>query len=189
MILANITSYIGQDLEAEHYYCSYIISSNEIPKQHNSSGDKNELLRVLNESQARNLNLKDGSHYRIGDKTNRFDSIEQIHKTLIKKFPKENIVTYKDDKVFKEMLCVVEGKNLGYKYFGEVWVTVPYSCFKDIIPKEHKIKCYHCNREYLLEDVSIDQCWNDNRTGVVFLKRRDVDDHCDCYDLVWNVIL
>ena len=71
------------------------------------------------------LNKKDSwSGWRIGMNTNRFKSIDQIHSELKKQFKGQTIVTYEQYRIFKEMLYFKDGKNLGYKFFGEVWSDI-----------------------------------------------------------------
>jgi hypothetical protein len=203
MITANITSYIGQDLEAEHYYCEYEEIPDSFPsKTFNGSsfGDK-ELKLSLTESQAKNLNKKDGHHiYKVGTKTNRFDSIKQIHDELKKVFENQIIVTYYENRIFKEMLYLKDGVNLGYKAFGEVWNSCPNQCWSDLIPKDVKVKC-ECGKEYTLDQVSYERTSNDNyndgkeRTITIFYKKREFEDEtgedlcCKYFYLMWNVIL
>lgn len=197
MIIANITSYIGQ-LDAVHYYCSYHEVANlkgSLPSKYyqGSSFNKHELVRELTDQKEINyINQKDGSMdgcgYEIGDKTNRFNSIDEIHKELKTIFPDEDIITYLEDTIFAEMLCIINGVDLKTSLFKNVFTTIPRSCYNDLISLDNlKIRCYHCKREYQLDDISMVVDYN--RPLLRFLGKSDVDDHCDCFDLEWNIIL
>jgi hypothetical protein len=193
MIQANITTYVGQDMEAEHYYCHYFheFQDKPAPKQYNGSRWRDEELKFsLTESECVALNKKDrGYRHRVGDTTNRFASHRQIHEELLKQFPGQTIVCYDDGRVSKDMLYIVRGKeNLGYKFFGEVWTSVFSSVYKDLLPEDTKYRCYHCKKEYEFDDISHERVWGD-RTLVEFLKKRDMDDPCDCYELEWNAVI
>lgn len=193
MIIANITSYYGQ-ADAEHYYCEYhIIEEKTIDKQYNgTSYDETELKRkITSTNEAIYLNKKDSSNcWKIGSKTNRFNTIEEIHTDLINLFPDHTIVTYNEGILFKEMLCYVKGENLGYKYFGEVWNNIPTSCYKELLPTNGiKIKCDDCGKEYSLDEVSY-ETEHLGKPLIQFMKKRDMDELCCKYfNLVWNVIL
>lgn len=205
MLFANITSFIGQCSEAEHYYCHYYEAEpgEKITKQYYGAGwCDDELTRlVTKQNEIDFLNRKDNGdfraipsfRYRAGMETNRFNSIEEIHQTLIEKFGDQTIVTYDNSHIFKDMLYYVDGKNLTYKAFGDVWETVPISCWKDLLPELDTIiiKCDDCGHEYKLEDVSYDQYYSiEKRTLVKFYKKWEMDERCCKYfDLMWNVIL
>lgn len=196
MIQANISSYIGQDADAEHYYCHiHVIEGNIPPKQYNGGSWGTEQLQYeLTEAEAVRLNKKDNEvgfscfRYKAGTSVGRFESIKQIHEELLKQYPNQDIVSYNECIPFKEMLCIVDGVDHGVKYFGEFFVNVPRSCYEDLIPETHKIRCHFCNKEYALEDVSSKNNWR-GRTIVNFAKKYDVIDACKCFDLEWNVIL
>jgi hypothetical protein len=136
------------------------------------------------------LSKKEKYPWKEGTMSNRFDSIEEIHDCLKKTFPNEIIVSYYEGQLFKEMIYIKNGVNLGYEAFGEVWSSVPKSVYKDLIPKNVKIKCYKCGHEYTLEEVTIERVWEKNRILVEFLPKREMDDVCCKYfDLEWNVII
>lgn len=196
MIIANITSYIGQ-IDAEHYYCSYIEieDSNELPKKtyNGPSYSKNELSRVITEKEeAYHLNRKEHStRFHTGSKLNKFNTIDQIHKILIQTFPDKDIVTYYESQLFSEMLYIKDGINLGIKGFGEVFVYTPTSCYKDLLPPPEtiKIKCDDCGKEYTLDEVTYES-EHFGRELIIFTKKRDMDDVCCQYfNLIWNVVL
>lgn len=205
MLFANITSFIGQCSEAEHYYCHYYEAKpdEKITKQYYGAGwGGDELTRLItNPTEIKFLNEKDNFGeerasryiYKGGMETTRFNSIQEIHDTLIEKFGDQTIVTYENSHIFKDMLYYVDGKNLTYKAFGDVWETVPTSCWKDLLPELDTIviKCDDCGHEYKLEDVSYDQYYSiEKRTLVKFHRKRDMDEPCCKYfDLMWNVIL
>jgi hypothetical protein len=191
MITGNISTYIGQDGDAEHYYCSYRISEDEFPKT-NSGGSygRTDLKHPLSYAQASAMSRKDHFHWEEGTMSNRFDTIEEIHEYLKQKFPNEIIVTYYEGQLFKEMLYIKEGKNLGYEAFGEVWSCVPRSVYKRLLPADLKIKCCECGHEYKLEEVTSERSWGEE-TLVQFLDKRDLEEDpcCKYFDLEWNVIL
>lgn len=197
MIIANITTYLGQDTSAIHYYCSYEKVSESIPKKYYNGGSSNEIKKTISTQKAADfLNEKDSwGGWRIGMKINRFDSIDEIHSTLKKLFKKQTIVTYYEHRLFREMLYFKDGVNLGFEFFGEVWSGVPTSCWKDILPNEPiKIRCGDCGKEYKLEEVSYEREW-ENRTLIQFYKRyemgidSDEEPCCKYFSLEWNIIL
>lgn len=194
MIIANITTFEGQCADAEHYYCHYEVNPWKTPSIYYSgaSWGSEELNRVIDDQKEVDYFQKKDkfSGIRLGRKTNRFNTIEQIHEVLIKTFPDQDIVTYYESRIFKGMLYIVNGINLTYKEFGEVWVAVPTSVFKDLLPdfSEIKIKCGDCGHEYTMDEVSEVLEYN-NREWVKFLHKRDMDDICCKYfALEWNVI-
>ena len=194
MIIANITTYAGQCSEAEHYYCGYHIIEEKTPTTHcMSSYDEIELKRkITSTNEVVYFNKKDSCRtWRIGSELNRFDSIEDIHSELIKLFGEQTIVTYYESQVFKEMLCYIDGVNIGYSFFGEVWSSIPSSCYKDLLPELDtiKIKCYECGQEYDFDEIT-EETEHMGRPLIKFLKKRDMDEVCCKYfDLIWNVIL
>ncbi len=195
MILANITSYIGQ-IDAEHYYCSYIIeNTTEFPKKTYSGSSylRNELTRVIKEKEeAYYLNRKEScTRFHTGSVLKKFNTINQIHETLIETFPNQDIVTYYEDQLFRDMLYIKDGVNLGIKAFGEVFTYVPTSCYKDLLPSPEliKIKCDDCGKEYTLDEVTYES-EHLGRPLIIFIKKRDMDDICCKYfNLIWNVVL
>jgi len=198
MIEANITSYIGQDNDAVHYYCHYDEENYEIPKKYGSVGyGCDELFRTITDTiEVIRLNNKDRAHgIRLGGKTNRFNTFEEIHNELLKKFPNENIVTYQDNQPFREMLCFIDGHDLGYKGLGELWLNVPHTCWRDLLPNEGEIivKCEHCGTVHTFEEIVMDEYYHEieKRTLIKFATRGyEMNDRCCKFpDLVWNVIL
>ncbi|MDD5649094.1 MAG: hypothetical protein PHF86_01565 [Candidatus Nanoarchaeia archaeon] len=195
MIIANITTYIGQDSEAEHYYCFYQESTSTKPSlfYNGSSFNKIDLKRKLtSSSEIRNLNLKDRTaKWEFGEMINRFLTIEQILNTLKEQFKGQDIITYYESKIFKEMLCILKGVDYGYKFFGEVWIPIPTSCWSNLLPERNtiKIKCGNCGTIHNFEDVIEEKEW-DGKPLIQFYKKSEVDDPCcKYYDLEWNVIL
>ena len=193
MIAANITTWEGMCTDAEHFYCNYCDIGDNIPNKYCSVGsfDSIELKRTLSKSESDYLNKKDLtiSCYSKGSKTNRFDSIEQIHDRLKKLFPNQNIITYLESQLFKEMLYLVDGKNIGIESFGEIYNNVPTSCYKDLVPEDVKIKCERCGKEHLLEDVTYERDYN-FRPLLYFTKKRDMDELCcNRFELIWNTVL
>lgn len=200
MIIANITTYIGMDAEAEHYYCSYDEIENSdkfIPMPYFKKDTQ--LHRILTSNvEVLKLNKKGGySWMKLGDETNRFNSIEEIQNELIKKYPDSDIVTYYESEPFKDMLFIKDGVNLGYKALGDIWVNVPNMCWKDLLPEDEwtnvNIKCENCGQKHYLADlIEGEHHYSiENRTAIKFnIKKRDMLDPCCNYpDLVWNVIL
>jgi len=190
MISANITTYQGQCGDAEHYYCSYRRIDDEFPATNSGATfGREDLKHPLSYAQAVALSRKERFPWKEGTMSNRFDTIEEIHEYLKITFPNETIVTYYEGQLFKEMLYIKDGINLGYEAFGEVWSAVPRSVYKDLIPENAKIKCYDCGHEYSLDEVTSERNWG-GRTLVEFLSRREIDDPCcKSFDLEWNVIL
>lgn len=200
MIIANITTWRGQDSEAEHFYCS-IGEVENVQKLFPIPYFKKELYlhRTLTSlTEVNKLNRKAGPYSRIslGDLTNRFNSIEEIRDELIKTYPNNDIVTYYESSPFKEMLYIKDSIDLGYEGLGEIWLNVPSSCWKDLLPKDLtkiKVHCLNCSKEHLIEDiVDEEQFYHiEDRTLVKFtIKKRDISDPCCSYpDLVWNIIL
>lgn len=80
-IVANISSYIGQCVEAEHYYCTIYkniqidIDKNISVLHHcRTSFEKEELYKVLSKEDAETLNKKDNySFWEEGSKVTRFN--------------------------------------------------------------------------------------------------------------------
>lgn len=193
MIVANITSFDGQDMEAEHFYCTYDETEYKTPTIYTMIGRKYELKRVLtDQSEVDYLNKKDTSNcWHVGLTTNRFKSIKSIHIALKNLFKNKIIVTYYKGKIFKEMLYFKDGKNLGYKVFGEVFTHVPNGVFKHLLPTydKIKIKCEDCGKEHKFEDIISEQSYGD-KTIINFLNKWDVDEPCcEYFNLLWNVIL
>ena len=204
MLFANITSYVGQCSDAEHYYCKYHIAvpGTKISKQYNGSNfSDDELIRTINsQSEVDFINIKDNGDslhnrymYKIGMETNRFNSIEQIHETLISKFGDQTIITYNESDIFKDMLYYVDGKNMTYTMFDDIWNYVPVSCYKDLLPDYDTIiiKCDDCGHEYKMDEVSTERELSiEKRTLVKFNRKRDMDEPCcSHFDLKWNIIL
>jgi hypothetical protein len=189
MITANISQYVGMD--AEHYYCTWKEVEESFPRP-NSGGSHGtqDLKHSLTYAQACALSRKDHYRWEEGTKTNRFDTIEEIHEELQNQFPNQTIVTYEDGQFYKDMLYIKDGVNLGIKAFGEVWVNCPQSVYTDLLPKEGiKIKCCDCGHEYTLDEVTTERDWA-GRGLTQFIRKRDMDDPCcDYFDLIWNVIL
>lgn len=195
-IIANITSYVGQCVEAEHYYCSYyknvmIDTDKNITTLHccRTSVNQEELYKELSEEDAKKLTQKDGQHiWRTGAISNRFNSFEEIHNELLKLYPDANIVSYHECSPFQEMLIRIDGEIKGINFLGEVWSYVPNGVYKDLLPKHFKIKC-ECGKEYGeddYQDIMVEQNYGD-RTIIIF--DNDICDCCDRPYLMWNVIL
>lgn len=193
MIIANITTYRGQCVGAIHYYCSYDRMPDEyIPKDVEYISDTDELNHVIVEQDEVDiLNEQDSCKtWHAGQRTIRFPSIESIHSELKERFKNEIIVTYYENQIFKDMLYLKDGINFGYKHFGEVWSPLYNSVYKDLLPESFTIKCNECGKEYKLNEISTEVSSN-NRTIVKFartplhLKIKC----CNCFDLVWNVVL
>lgn len=196
MIQANITTFIGQDGDAEHYYCHIYRTDSEIPTKDYQGGSwgTEEIDTELTEIEALHLNKKVRAmgyscfRYKLGDKTTRFESINRIHQELIKRFPDEDIISYAEGVLFKEMLCRIGGSNVGYKYFEGTFNHVPRSCYKDLVPDTYKIRCHFCKKKFETDDVAFESDW-DGRTILQFMKKRDVIEACNCFELEWDVIL
>jgi hypothetical protein len=196
MIIANITTYEGQCLDAEHYYCSHeeVVDDNKPSIQYGGGWSKTDLKRsIITEDEAKKLNIKDNySGWHVGCETNRFNSIEEIHNKLIELYSDQIIVTYYNGILFKEMLYYKNGINLGYKEFGEIWNYVPNSCYKHLLPEDLnivKIKCDDCGHEYKLDEVSEENFW-DGKILIDFYKKRNINEPCCKYfNLMWNIIL
>jgi hypothetical protein len=201
MILANITTYLGQCGDAEHYYCTFMkVEEAFPPKKYQGApiGDgKDELKRTLtSEGEIAALNKKHGRHsYWKGRKITGFNSIEHIHKELKKRFGnKHTIVTYYEEDIFSEMLYLKDGVNLGSAAFGEVWSQLPYSCYKHLLPpvEKIKIKCEDCGTEHEFSKMHNERNWSEGRILIEFAKGSRFPKCPNCKDggyLVWNVVL
>lgn len=196
-ITANITSYIGQCYEAEHYYCQIyketkIDLDKNIQQLHNcrTSFNNEELYKVLTKEDAEKLSKKDGNFKWIeGAKVNRFNSLCEIKEELLKQFPDENIISYYECRPYQNMLIKIDGDFKPIEYLEQVWSYLPSSVYKDLIPKHFSVKC-ECGNEYsekeFKENIMVDQ-HHFNRTITIF----DVD-MCECCDkpyLMWDVVL
>jgi len=193
MIQANISSFIGQDNEAEHYYCHIDAVDGKIPpKQYNgSSFSDDEIDTELTEAEAVRLNKKDsfgGYRHKAGNRTTRFESINRVHQELLKRFPDQDIVSYEECLPFSKMICIIDGVDHGVKYFAGTFSHVPRSCYKDLVPDTYKIRCHFCHKEYQPDEVFEEIDWR-GRPLIQFMKKRDVDDPCNCFELEWDVIL
>lgn len=196
-IVANITSYIGQCPEAEHFYCTIYKDvpiniengGKELHHCKTSYSGREELYKVLNEKEAKALSNKDkGFEWKDGTEVNRFASFQEINSLLLERFPENNIVTYYECQPFKEMLIKIDGEIKSIDFLGEVWSSFPKSLWKDLLSEDFKVKC-ECGKEYsmgeLQEIMLIHKCGD--RELVCF----DID-MCDCCRrpyLMWNVIL
>jgi len=191
MIIANITSFMSiGSVDAEHYYCSWDIIDQETPKKYFDGSNHNKLERILDiESEVKALNKKDGRNsWHIGDSTGRFNTIDSIHQALLAEFPNENIVTYEEGELYKDMLCRLNGKNYGITYFGEIFDNIPSSFYTDLLPNNYIIKCRECGREHKLNDISKTIEIDNGREWTKFNKTRDIERCCQDMELVWNVI-
>ena len=160
---------------------------------------KTELCRKLvSNGEVDKLNRKDNFvSFSLGDSTSRFNTINEIHEELLKKYPSQDIVTYYESKPFKEMLIVKDGEVLNYKSLGEFWVDVPNSCWRDLITEDDLlnliIKCANCGQPHMIDKLIEDEIYYsiENRTAISFnVKKRDMLEPCCNYpNLVWNVIL
>ena len=130
--------------------------------------------------------------FKVGRTTSKFNTIEEIHSELRNRFQFQDMVTYYEGRIFKEMLYIYDGVDLGVQGFGEQFVEVPRSCYIDLIPEDRttiKIKCENCGHEYTLDEVAYEREWGE-RNLLQFIQKRDMDETCCRYfDLKWNVIL
>lgn len=143
MIIANITSWIGQDSFAIHYYCEYRIVDDlddMLPSKYYQGGsfNKDELDRVITDQAEVDLAIERDEYcgFKIGARTAKFNSIEEIHSELRNRFQFQDIITYYEGQIFKEMLYIYDGVNLGVEGFGEQFTQVPRSCYIDLIPED-----------------------------------------------------
>jgi len=187
MILANITTWTGQCADAEHYYCRYNqVDSTNVPRIFSYGHE--DLYYTTTVEDAKSLTKKDGYNFRTGRKSSRFASIEKIHNTLIEMFPNEDIITYYESEPFKETLYIINGKDLGYKGFGENWNHFPKSVYKDLLPElsSIKIKCGDCGTEFDINDIMFET----EHLGRPLIKfDLELIDCCKYKALVWNVVL
>lgn len=192
MIIADISTYRVQCSDAEHFYCEFEIVPDSYPLKptvHLSANHSDLTRKLTSESEVMSINKKDGrGSARLGQNTFKFNSISQIQETLQEQFKKQNIICYYEGKIFKEMLCIINGENKGYKFFGETFLRVPSSCFKDLIPENCIIKCEDCGKVYKIEEVTIEKKW-DKRIILEFIKEKTIKSKC-CNEpyLVWNVV-
>jgi len=189
---------MGLDASAEHYYCSTEVvpddSETTTEIYNGSSSDKDEEQHPLSASEACFLNDKDDTHrWRAGRMSNRFSSIEEIHEHLKTKYIDHNIVSYREGKAFKEMLYIIDGIDMGFKAFGEVWVETPNGIWKDLLPESFVIKCAGCGKIHKLEDVSKESMsghGTDLRAHIKFHRMSQIKPACCGFmDLVWNAII
>ena len=81
------------------------------------------------------------------------------------------------------MLYLINGTNIGYKAFGEVWSDTPISVYKHILPPEDqiKIKCDCCGKEYTITEVSTEKNLTEDIVLIEFNKKRHMAMPC-CKD-------
>jgi len=184
MIIANITTYVGTCGDAEHYYCQYCEVDDDYKfTTYNQTYTDVDLVRILtSESECLYLNKKDRSRNYIGGETFRFNSINQIHDTLISQFKDKKIISYLDNIIFSQSLYY------NVDVLKDVFLYLPNSVYKDIIPENYIIKCSDCGKEFKLEDISKETLYND-RILIVFNRISYKNKCCGFVDLVWNVIL
>ena len=98
-IVINVTSWVGISIGAEHYYASYCpyldtegwdIQLSEVDEWSASTWEVHcKLERPLTESDAKSLNKKENwrgmFRYKVGDMSDRFDTIKQIVQAATKK--------------------------------------------------------------------------------------------------------
>ena len=191
MIIANITSFMNiGSFDAEHYYCSWDTIDQKIPKKYFDGSNHNKLERILtSESEIKALNKKDGRHsWHIGDSTGRFNSIESIHQALLKEFPNEDVITYDEKELYKDMLCRIGGQDYGVGYFGEIFDHIPSSFYTDLLPEKYTIKCRECGQVHQLNEISRTIELDEGRMWTKFLRESKINTCCQDMELVWNVI-
>lgn len=114
-IFVNITSWtrIGS-AGATHFYAKVSeIESDEnifvLARNGWITTDTFDLQKTLTKKGAKSLNLKDGEEtYRAGNKTERFDSIEEIKATIKSMYPNNDIAFFNDRELISEDLDVIE---------------------------------------------------------------------------------
>ncbi len=199
MIIANITTWRGQDIFAIHYYCEYRKVDDlvdKLPSKNYQGGsfNKEKLERVITDQAEVDLAIERDEYcgFKIGRTTTKFNSIEEIHSELRNQFQFQDMVTYYEGQLFKEMLYIYDGVDLGVQGFGDQFTSVPWSCYIDLIPDDRsaiKIKCENCGHEYTLDEVAYEREWGE-RNLLQFIPKKDMDETCCKYfDLIWNVIL
>jgi len=100
-ILVDITTYIGISGDAEHYYANVMeVESDkniyDLIRHPPRKAKSYDFVRILeSEVECKQLTQKDGGgsayRYRIGNETQRFNSINQIKEHVEKEFPKNDI--------------------------------------------------------------------------------------------------
>lgn len=195
MILANITSFIGQCAGAVHYYCYIEEVANTKPEPNYKYANHEELTYELTDQNAADkINSKEGRRsYHVGMEINRFDTIEDIHKLLLNKYPDQTIISYYERKPFKDMLYYIDGEDKTFVEFGEIYQHMPSQCYKDLLPNLNtiKIKCADCGRVYSYTQLFKREWESESgRVLVQFKQKRDMDSPCcKWFDLEWNVVL
>lgn len=126
-LLVNITSLIGSG-NAEHYYASTVeldVDTNiyDLARMgyNTHEGVRDELERELKDpKEVQYLNKKDGdrSTHRVGRRTSRFISPDQIKKTVESQYPTHDIVFFKDGEMRSEDLDVIERNPSPVKKIG-----------------------------------------------------------------------
>lgn len=189
-VVANITTWEGQDLDAEHYYCDYAIVDKPIETFtiYGYGFRGQELTRKLSEVEATKLSIKDGFKWHTDDDTNRFNSFRQIHDTLIERFKEYDIITYFSGRPYKSMLYIQDGMNKGVSALGDIWVEVPRTFYADLVDlSKVRVRCERCQKE--LEDISdlfvLEKCIGRD----LYRTYPDESDCCSKPDLMWNVLL
>lgn len=99
-IICDIYDFIGQCGNAKHFYADvYYDVDYDIDKSLSILADmkycsnRHSLTKLLTFDEAFELNeIDDSITYFEGTKCSRFNSIEEIHKTLIDKYPESNII-------------------------------------------------------------------------------------------------
>lgn len=200
MLIANISTYINVDDEAEHYYCSVGNMREGVTKfvpMPIFIKETDLYRKITSNAEVTKLNKKDRyCGIKLGDSTNRFNTFKEIHDTLMETYPGHDIISYFEYKPFKEMLFIQSGKILTYKDLGEVFYNLPHNCWKDLLPddlSEVKVKCLFCGSEHSLEDLIDDEIDYEIEKRTMFkftlYKNNMLEPCCGYPQLAWNIIL
>jgi len=118
---------------------------------------KSELRKTLTKSEAEYLNQKDrySDLYKKGDKTDRFDSIEEIKETTKKQYPNTDIAFFNDHELLSEDMDIYEadpqtiykktGKKIriqNFEGFSKEFVNLTEGSIHEVIetPEKYKYK-------------------------------------------------
>lgn len=162
----NITSYVGISGGAEHYYAeAFEVETDKnvnelielMPSYLNT--EENKLQRVIStEREAKHLRLKDNyKGWRVGKKTERFNSRKEIRAVAAKMFPTHNIIFVYDHENSTDPEDIIDrtvyefkktGRQIqinGFEGFSREFDNLTEESIHDIIetPEKYKHKSLH----------------------------------------------
>jgi hypothetical protein len=127
-ILVDITSYVGISGDAEHYYAKVTEVETDrniydLVRHPPRKAESYDFVRTLeSEVECKQLTQKDGGksayRYRIGNETQRFNSVEQVKEWVEKEFPKNDIGYTFEGTLESEDRDVIERNPVPVKLIG-----------------------------------------------------------------------